>query len=50
MAKGFVTLWGNTDEIDNLFRLVTLNATGEEKAHGPTVTRTQDVSHTMRAL
>ena len=26
------------------------NVTGEEKAHGPTGTRTQDLSHTMRAL
>ena len=26
------------------------NVTGEEKAHGPTGTRTQDLSHTVRAL
>ena len=27
-----------------------VNVTGEEKAHGPTGTRTQDFSHTVRAL
>ena len=27
-----------------------LNVTGEEKAHGPTGTRTQDVTHTVQAL
>ena len=27
-----------------------VNVTGEEKAHGPTGTRTQDLSHTVRAL
>ena len=26
------------------------NITGEEKAHGPTGTRTQDLSHTVQAL
>ena len=27
-----------------------VNVTGEEKTHGPTGTRTQDLSHTVRAL
>ena len=33
-----------------LYRPAREHVTGEEKAHGPTGTRTQDLSHTVRAL
>ena len=35
---------------DIFLHLLHLNVTGEEKGHGPTETRTQDLSQTVQAL